>query len=317
MRVSLTCLVALALIVAGPRDPPATQDAPCPALVASLPSGPGIYVAAGNGEYVQLTDEPFDLLPQWSADGSRIAFTSIRGTDMEELEAFRAPFHWMLYTMNADGSNQSRVPGLPLSLFSWSPDGSQIAYVSSIDDERNYDRNAFFLYVMNVDGSSVRRLTADGVAMFPSWSPDGSQLVYGWDVGGVGRQPTPSLHTVAVTGGEPRQLTESPRVVGTPLWSPRGGVIAFTRQSLPQFSEAVFVVSEDGTGERLLEEGARLVSWLSNGEEILVASGRELWTVHVSSGARSTRSDQPESFLSELPCQNGLHEIVGLRLRGR
>ena len=315
MRVSLTCLVPLVLIVAGPSDPPATQDVSCPALFAGLPSGPGIYVAAEDGEYVRLTDEPFDLMPQWSTDGSRIAFTSIRGSDMEELEALEAPFHWMLYTMNADGSNQSRVPGLPLSFFSWSPDGSQIAYVSSIEDER-YDPNASSLYVMNADGSSVRRLTANGVAMYPSWSPDGVQLVFTWDVGGVGR-PTLSLHTVAVAGGEPRQLTERPLVRGTPLWSPTGGVIAFTRSSRPQFSDAVFVVSEDGTGERLFEEGARLVSWLSNGEEILVASGRELWTVQVSSGARSTRSDQPESFLSELPCQNGLHEIVGLRLRGR
>jgi len=275
-------------------------------------------VAAEDGEYVRLTDEPFDLMPQWSTDRSRIAFTSIRGSDMEELEALEAPFHWMLYTMNADGSNQSRVPGLPLSIFSWSPDGSQIAYVSSIEDER-YDPNASSLYVMNADGSSVRRLTANGVAMFPSWSPDGLQLVYTWGVGGVGRRrrPTRSLYTVAVAGGEPRQLTEGPFGFGQPLWSPSGGVIAFTRSSRPQLSDAVFVVSEDGTGERLLEEGARLVSWLSSGEEILGASDRELWTVHVSSGARSARSDQPESFLSELPCQNGLHEIVGLRLRGR
>ena len=178
MRVSLTCLVPLVLIVSGPSDPPATQDVSCPALFAGLPSGPGIYVAAEDGEYVRLTDEPFDLMPQWSTDGSRIAFTSIRGSDMEELEALEAPFHWMLYTMNADGSNQSRVPGLPLSWFSWSPDGSQIAYVSSIEDERNYDPNVSSLYVMNADGSSVRRLTANGVAMFPSWSPDGLQLVW-------------------------------------------------------------------------------------------------------------------------------------------
>jgi len=112
-------------------------------------------------------------------------------------------------------------------------------------------------------------------------------------------------------------------------------MIAFTRASDPadssqnsRFPLAVFVVNEDGTEERMLAEGASAISWLGNGEEILVTSesltvgytlwsDREFWTVNASSGARSEPIDRLESLLSGLPCQNRLHEIIGLRLRGR
>ena len=174
MRVSLTSLLVLSLIVGGSRQPPLIQDASCPALFAGrMPTGRGIYLAAEHGgEPTQLTDSQWDIMPRWSPDGSRIAFASIRGTDMEELSSVAMLGHFMLYTMNADGSNPSRLTGTPLSWFQWSPDGSRIAYVSSHEDERNYNRGEGWvssaMYVINADGSSVRRLTPiDGKAMFP------------------------------------------------------------------------------------------------------------------------------------------------------
>ena len=51
----------------------------------------------------------------------------------------------------------------------WSPDGTQIAFLSGDEGDQ--------LWVMNADGSATRRLT-DGVAFeaFPAWSPDGAQI---------------------------------------------------------------------------------------------------------------------------------------------
>ncbi|NIM95826.1 MAG: hypothetical protein GTO18_19165 [Anaerolineales bacterium] len=66
---------------------------------------------------------------------------------------------------------------------SWSPDGSQILFSAFVDGHRG-------IYVVNADGSNLRRLTPITSAneYAPSWSPDGTQITFqssaagGWDI---------------------------------------------------------------------------------------------------------------------------------------
>jgi Tol biopolymer transport system component len=79
----------------------------------------------------------------WSPDGSRIAFATVRDGNSE------------IYLMKADGGEQQRLTRSPQdeSLLSWSPDGRRIAF------QRYPSSPRWLFYVMNADGTGVRKVT--------------------------------------------------------------------------------------------------------------------------------------------------------------
>ncbi len=90
----------------------------------------------------------------------------------------------------------------------WSPDGEKIAFVTKRDG--NFD-----LYVMNADGSGLRRLTR-GAAWDggPAWSPDGRKFAFVSK-----RDGNDEVSVINVDGTGLRNLTRSPAQDGHPKWS--------------------------------------------------------------------------------------------------
>ena len=86
-----------------------------------------------------------------------------------------------IYTMNADGSGVRQLTYLedggalgPL----WSPDRSRIVFVSNRDSS---ERTGSDLYITEIDGDQIERLTETGKAGRPVWHPDGKALFYWFD----------------------------------------------------------------------------------------------------------------------------------------
>src|SRR3989442_12739243 len=76
---------------------------------------------------------------------------------------------------------------------SWSPDGTQIAFAGSPGATRPCAPRRFDygcprdLYVVNADGSGLRRITNDhSVDSAPSWSPNGRELAFEGSSRGAG-----------------------------------------------------------------------------------------------------------------------------------
>jgi hypothetical protein len=105
----------------------------------------------------------------------------------------------------------------------WSPDRSQIAFVSN--REGNLE-----LYVMNADGSEATRLTNTPEAETqPKWSPDGTKIVYVQARTVEFSLQEKRLYLFSTADDTLRQLTSGPGNDDDPDWSPDGHYIAFDR----------------------------------------------------------------------------------------
>jgi len=162
-----------------------------------------IYVARSDGQAARrlTSGGGLNVDPEWSPDGTSIAFFSDRGGPGE------------IWVMAADGSQVRRLtdgPSLNASP-SWSPDSKRIAFHSERDFPGGYESA---IYLMNADGTGQRRLV-DGVGLSPDWSPDGRWIVF------ASRRDGPwDLYALRPDGSELTRLTDDSSIEFEPQWRP-------------------------------------------------------------------------------------------------
>lgn len=195
-----------------------------------LPVSPETGKPTGTPQEVIATTRE-DSRGAWSLDGSRIAFNSDRGGEM----------NLWLYSLNA-GSAQQLTTGLGGDFqANWSPDGKRIAFFSSrsgnadiwtvevetgqltqLTRDSSIDINPFFspegkyiayqsdrtgrleLWVMNADGSEQRQLTRIGIrGHFQRWNKAGDAIVFRSSYG-----DKPGIFQAPLDGSEPQRLAD-------------------------------------------------------------------------------------------------------------
>ena len=164
--------------------------------VASAPDGPTLspaFASVGTAMFHRADADADALRPRGDGRGSVLRITSV-------IEPRARNFH-----------------ARP------SPDGARIAFDSDREGERG-------VYVSDVDGRNVRRVSGPGFSAIPSWSPDGRMLAF---VRAEPHEPNVwNLWTVELATGDMRRLTSyrEGQLWGA-SWFPDGSRVAYSHDT--------------------------------------------------------------------------------------
>ena len=290
-RLGLGCLGLACLCAAAVAFLPATA-------VAALPGRSG-SIAFGTADVTYLgSDEEADAISVFetglvAANGRQRRIVA-RGADPAFSPSGRvlALAGGGILLRPLGGAKVTRLTRGPDRFPTWSPAGRRLAFARRVPTQEGYcewtgSRQVRYdsrqpcparLYTIRRDGGKLRVLADRGWT--PAWSSRG-QIAY------VGADR--AIWTSDSQGTKAHRVVENGN---DPDWSPRGGRIAFVRQSGEWFG--LFVVNRDGTGLRRLyvtrRHSLHSVTWSPGGRHIaFVKEGNGLYTLPLASGSRPTK----------------------------
>ncbi|HEV8593495.1 MAG TPA: hypothetical protein VGQ55_15425 [Pyrinomonadaceae bacterium] len=225
-----------------------------------------IYVVGVDGSGLARIsgEEKNDFYSSWGRN--RIAFgTEVPGTKDSDI-----------YSARSDGSDLRQITrnAKKNAAPSFSKDGKKIAFVSTRDSDK------YQIYVMNADGTNVKRLTMDPVIGYfnPQWSPDGKRIVYYAEKGDGKDQ----IWTMSSDGSDQRLLTNNIGHNIFPAWSPDGKRIIFSsskRDTMPGGSYVdgsyLYTMNADGSDiKKIGDLQSFFARYSPDGKRIAYISGK-------------------------------------------
>jgi dipeptidyl aminopeptidase/acylaminoacyl peptidase len=172
----------------------------------------------------------------WSPDGKQVAFVAnITGRNN-------------IWTVPASGGwpTQLTISDQRQTDPAWSPDGKWIAYASDYDGNEQWD-----IFLVSAANGDVQNLTTtkEIAENAPVWAPDGRSLAY---LVKPKTSPNTEIDLMEITTRRVRHITQNTPpdwIIGPPLFSRDGKVIAFSQQRSDLKDANIFLV-DLATGAR-------------------------------------------------------------------
>lgn len=152
---------------------------------------------------------------------------------------------YVLQVADTDGHNPQTVltSKQPIMSPSWSPDGSQLAYVS-------FEKRKSEIYIQNLYTQQRQKVASfSGINGAPVWSPNGRELALT-----LSKDGNPDIYVLDVASKSLRQVTRHWGIDTEPSWTPDGKELVFTssRAGKPQIYR---ISSKGGAAKRLTFDG--------------------------------------------------------------
>jgi Tol biopolymer transport system component len=174
-----------------------------------------------NGSVAELEKASMLKGHSFSPDGNYIVVSGCSGWDVCAPQIYKINLNTNERTFLGEGIEPT-----------WSPDGSEIAFASHIDE--NWD-----IYIIDTNGTQKSRLTSQStVEKFPAWSPDENYMAFCSKSRDVGGGNFNIYTTNPLTGRGRNRITES-LADDVLTWSPNASKIAF------ESNGDIWVVSND------------------------------------------------------------------------
>jgi dipeptidyl aminopeptidase/acylaminoacyl peptidase len=185
-------------------------------------------ISPTGGEAIQLTKAESAIVGHsWSRDGKQIAFTAPeppppaakdRKEHLGDFEVVRREYtHTHIWTVAvaealqapAAGRQHTRNKDFSVGAFSWSPDGSTIAFSATVNPDLIQGRTSDIYLLTPADNTITKLVSQPGPDNNPRWSPDGRQIVFSTAMGATDYFANNTrLAVIPATGGTPRSITD-------------------------------------------------------------------------------------------------------------
>ena len=208
------------------------------------------------------------LTPRFSPDGNEFSFFSYRE---KIVNGRRIPLDAQVYRY--DLQNRRMMKGLNLKGMTYaprySPDGTNLIF--SLSEKTRNGRIVSSIFKYNLRTQQLVRITDARkyvcIDTSPCYSPDGKYIVFNSDRGG-----NQQLYIMNADGSNVRRLSFGKGRYATPVWSPRGDWIAFTKFGRDGFFIGIIRPNDtNSTTERMLASGYLVEgpTWAPNGRVIM------------------------------------------------